>query len=438
MADKLKQRIAFILPLVDGLNPNPAAIGISDYGYSILKYICPRHDVLVLSHSTSNKVTFGSLMIGDRSIKLIRCWKRDGPKSPFFIFSSLKSIVNILRQIAAHKSTLVHLEYDSSNAYGGTIGEPIIISLILVKLLLRKRITITTHCVWEDDDIKNYVLESTGSKMLSNVYCVYYRLALRMLFASVNSIITLTINPHSRATEVNKRYADINKVYEVIHGVPSEEKRVVLPTTKDNGFTALVFGSIRPGKDIETAILGFSEYLKLHNSSNARLLIAGSPSSGFNDNFASNYVVNLRSLCSKLGIQKHVFFDVRHISDNDVDALFRCSNVLLLLYKRRVGPSGVFARAISCDLPTIMNIDDKYVGKTGSIPAVLVGKLGQNTAKEVAEAINKLNNDLFLKNLYSEMNDYKYMYSFQKTAENYNKIFLVTVEKSTNRRFLCS
>jgi glycosyltransferase involved in cell wall biosynthesis len=118
---------------------------------------------------------------------------------------------------------------------------------------------------------------------------------------------------------------------------------------------------------------------------------------------------------------------VHHLSNEDVDSLFKRTNVLILLYKRRVGPSGVFSRAVSCGLPTIMNVDGKFVTAYSPLPAILIEQYGLvNKAKMVAEAMIKLKDDeLFLKKLLEAMLEYKRDYSFQKTTKKYEEIFLL-------------
>jgi len=419
------------MPLVDDSNPNSAAVGISDYGRSILKSMQPSYEVLVLAHASSGRVNITSQVLGGRSVRVVRCWKPVSLKSPWFIPSLFKAIVNLVKAISAGGSMLVHVEYDSSHAYGGTMGEPIIIALTAVKLLLRKPLSVTTHCTWEDEDIRKYVVETTGSKLLSNLYSAYYRLMLRVLFTIADSVITLTMHPGSRATEITRRYAHADKVFEVIHGVPWEEGEGSASTDSRGGFTALAFGSIRPGKYFETAIVAFAEFLKMANVNDTELVIAGSPGSSFKGDFTSHCVRNLKRLCEDQGVEERVVFDVRHMPDEDVDALFRRSNVLLLLYGRRVGPSGVFARAVSCGLPTIMNTDGKFVAKCSPLPAILMeGRDLADRAKAVAEAMVRIKDDEgFRERLIAAMLEYSHAYSYQKAAEKYHEIFTRIIEK---------
>jgi len=65
-------------------------------------------------------------------------------------------------------------------------------------------------------------------------------------------------------------------------------------------------------------------------------------------------------LAKKLNVEEAVIFDTRYIPDKDLASYFSCSDVLLLPYSRRVGPSGPLAIAASYGLPTIMTIDEKF------------------------------------------------------------------------------
>jgi len=431
----MKQRIAFILPLIDNSNPNPAAMGISNYGASILESLDTGYEVSVLAHTSSGRAASTSQTLGGRGVNVVRCWKPVSLRNPRFIPSLFETVVGLVKSISAGGSDLVHLEYDSSHAYGGTMGEPIIIALAAVKFFLRRPLSVVTHCTWEDEDIRSYVVEATGSKLLSSLYLAYYRLMLKVLFAIADCVVTLTMHAGSRATEINRRYANGAKVFELVHGVPWVEGKGSSSTDRRGGFTALVFSSMRPGKDYETAIVAFGEFLKMANRDDARLVIAGSPGSSFKGDFASSYMHNLKCLCGEQGVEEKVVFDVRHIPEEEVDALFRRADVLLLLYRRRVGPSGVFARAVSCGLPTVMSIDGKFAAKDSPLPAILVeGSDLTAKAKAIAEAMQRLEKDVeFRQKLTTAMVDYGRIYCYPEAAKKYHEMFTRIMEKHRAR-----
>ncbi len=423
MVQETKKRIAFILPLVDNLNPNPAAIGISDYGQKIIQHISAYYtEILVLAHTTSGETTTSVQTIGNKSIKVVRCWEPKSPKDVRFLSSLIKTLLGLVKAVVSEGADHIHLEYDSSHAYGGTLGEPLIISLVVIKVIFRKSTSVTSHCVWTASDIRKYVAENTGSQLLSQLYAIYYLAAMKILFAAANSVITLTMHQNSKATETMQTYAG-NKVLEVVHGV---EEKTSLPSAENNcRFTALAFGAIRPGKDFETALLAFSELLKYTVKEKPLLVIAGSPGSSPKQNFASSYVEQLKTSCRRLNIAENVRFDIRHLPQPEVDKLFATSDVLLLLYKRRVGPSGIFAQAVGFRLPSIINADDKYATKTSPLPTILISEnQPELTAKAIAQAMRKIYTDnAFRQQLIAGMKQYSQAYSYCNAAAKYREVF---------------
>ncbi len=426
----LPHRVAFIIPLIDSYNPNAAAMGISDYGFMMLQSLSPYcSKISVLAHTTSGKINVSTQNMGNKTVKIIRCWKPTSFKSPMFFVSMLNGVLNFLKVISKENPQIVHTEYDSSHAYGGSMGEPIILALVAVKLLLRKRISVTTHCTWANEDIRNYVAESTGSKVLSKLYSVYYRLMLTVLFTAADSIIALTMHPKSKSTEIIRGYTSANKVFEIVHEVPTQNDTNVNEKSISQHFTALAFGSVRPGKDLELAITSFAEFLKTSNLKTAKLIIAGSPGASFKGNFASTYILTLKHLCETCGVTENVIFDVRHMTDEDITSLFRRADVLLLLYKRRVGPSGVFARAVSCRLPTIINVDGKFASLDSPLPAVLVGG-SKLAAKSVADALLKISSDpFFCQKITVDMRNYGHEFSIDNAAARYNQVFTQSLKR---------
>ncbi|HEX2922615.1 MAG TPA: glycosyltransferase family 4 protein [Chloroflexota bacterium] len=120
----------------------------------------------------------------------------------------------------------------------------------------------------------------------------------------------------------------------VPHGVPNVRK---LPSTSfksilglEGRFTVSTFGLINPGKGIEYAIKALPEVVKKYPS--VLYLVLGETHPGVRKNEGENYRNCLHDLVSELGLKKHVKFNNRYLTHNEIVSYLMATNIYLVPY----------------------------------------------------------------------------------------------------------
>ena len=129
------------------------------------------------------------------------------------------------------------------------------------------------------------------------------------------------------------------------------------------------------------------------------------------------------------GLKDGVSFDTRFIPEDALFDYFARSDVLLLPYSRRVGPSGPFALAVSFALPTIMTIDlAKFTPKT---PESFVRFVPPEDSPALAKAIEEIISDEKTTELIKAAAlSFSSKYSFKESAKQHRAIYLDLLRKS--------
>ena len=118
-------------------------------------------------------------------------------------------------------------------------------------------------------------------------------------------------------------------------------QRIGIPKGKK---VILLFGSIRPGKGIETVI----KALKLiKNKTNILLLIAGKPGSGYR-------METIEKEINEKNLKDNVILRDHFIEDRLVESYYKSSDVVIVPYEF-VYESGVLRYAFSCGSPTVIS-----------------------------------------------------------------------------------
>ncbi len=123
-------------------------------------------------------------------------------------------------------------------------------------------------------------------------------------------------------------------VHYIPHGVPNVRK---LPSTSfksilglEGRFTISTFGLINPGKGIEYAIRALPELVKRYPS--ILYLVLGETHPGVRKNEGENYRNYLHDLVSDLGLKKHVKFNNRYLTHNEIVSYLMATNIYLVPY----------------------------------------------------------------------------------------------------------
>jgi glycosyltransferase involved in cell wall biosynthesis len=285
-----------------------------------------------------------------------------------------KSLLNqfkLFKEILKIRPDVVHLQYGPCSDYGGLLGEPFLILFGLLKLI-QIPVIITLHSIWFADEIKIRAYERIRSRLLSRIAVIHFEFFIRTLFTLVDKVLVCVTHPCS---EVTRRIAQIYdvppcKIIETIHGSPIVPRADSKDRTKRKlGLLGkkilLCFGFIRKDKGYEYVIEALSRLVK--NDPSISLIIAGKANTP--EDF--EYLGKMRKLVSTLKLEKHVIFDTRYLSEEDVINYFHISDTLLLPYTRRVGPSGPFHIAISIGIPVIGTFDENYFTSLDGLATVV-------------------------------------------------------------------
>jgi glycosyltransferase involved in cell wall biosynthesis len=168
-----------------------------------------------------------------------------------------------------------------------------------------------------------------------------FRLYMRLLNWGTTTIQLSTVKEDSALTREFLAAYGFNreKVLEIPHPctqpVEEDEKRLVIEKLGlKAGRIILLFGFIRPGKGIDTALKAMA--LLRENFADTLLLVAGRPQTVGGE----RYISDLRNLVSRLNLENSVHFDTRFIPEKEVPAYFAASTLLLVPYSESVGASG--------------------------------------------------------------------------------------------------
>ncbi len=120
-------------------------------------------------------------------------------------------------------------------------------------------------------------------------------------------------------------------------------KKIRIPEDKK---VILLFGNIRSGKGIKTAISAV-KLLKEKNKTDVLLLIAGRISRGYN-------LKSLIRLVDDCNLRSSLILRCSFIEDSLVEAYYRAADVVIVPYERAY-ESGVLRYAFSCGMPTVIS-----------------------------------------------------------------------------------
>jgi D-inositol-3-phosphate glycosyltransferase len=214
------------------------------------------------------------------------------------------------------------------------------------------------------------------------------------------------------------------QIRQVIHGnyeyfldqsLTKRDARSRLNLTMDKKIV-LLFGSLRQGKGIETAVKSFS---MIKEKSQVLFLIVGKPARGFD-------MEALKKLIQETYLNG--FLDLREgfVEDNLVEAYYKSADLVLVPYER-VYESGVLRYAFSCGLPTVVSDIDEFSNFARDGENCILFKAGDS--KDLAEKLEialKENEDLTRIGLTAKkLSDDEW--DWRKSAESTKKVYQTLV-----------
>jgi glycosyltransferase involved in cell wall biosynthesis len=178
----------------------------------------------------------------------------------------------------------------------------------------------------------------------------------------------------------------------------------------------LCFGVLSPRKNLDIVIRAF--YESKYCDSNHVLVIAGSATDIF-----KKYELNLKELCKKLGIEKHVLF-TGFLEESEINYFFQNAIMAIYDYKPMPGATGAILFAIQHQIPCIVSKIETFSDILNESEAVFVNP---NSVIELTEGIDTICTDLSLQTRLKEkmkkkQEELSWKNAAKKHLEVYNKI----------------
>ena len=272
-----------------------------------------------------------SLQYSEDMVETLRIW--DG--------RSINYPLVLLKYIKGRRPHLVHVQFGPhGKVYGGLFGETMLLLLILLRLTGIKT-TVTLHSTWMPWQVKSRIRKFRKLGKISVLAAPFFRLYMRLLDWGTDTLQLSTVREDSALKHefLNAYTFRSEKVLEIPHPCAridqSAIKQVELEKLGLEGKRViLVFGFIRPGKGIDTALRAMA-HLK-SNFTDVLLLVAGTPQTAD----GQRYLDGLRDLVTRLNLEDTVRFDTRYIPKEEVPGYIAGSTLLLIPYSESVGASG--------------------------------------------------------------------------------------------------
>ncbi len=234
---------------------------------------------------------------------------RYGPEVRFAVtVDDLESYREAADHVNHSKADLLCIQHEYG-LFGGQHGENIFAFLEVLK----KPLVITLHTVLPNPD--DHLREVT-----------------RRLVARADATVVLAKKAVDILAE-DYGVHDVSVRY-VPHGVPNVRK---LPSTSfksilglEGRFTISTFGLINPGKGIEYAIRALPAVASKYP--NVLYLVLGETHPGVRKNEGESYRNYLHDLVSELGLRKHVKFNNRYLTHNEIVSYLMATNIYLVPY----------------------------------------------------------------------------------------------------------
>lgn len=341
-------------------------------------------------------------------------------KMPYSIFNFLR----IFKAITKDKPHVAHFYWPG--CYGGFMagftGEPLLVLFALLRLL-SIRVLVTMQSVWFPYFAEKAVLERTKSGIVAKVAKAYFFVFLFTLCHLANRILIGVIKEGSMVT---KRFA---KCYKISNSRIGEEpfgcfetegtdlkivhkiKRRLKITGKK---VVLCFGFIRPDKGFEYPIMALPEIIK--EDQNVMLIIVGKPKSGRD----IKYLSMLKSLVRELKLERHVIFDTRFISREEIIDYYSIADVVLLPYTENVGFSGALNTAVSLGVPVIATSVGEQMPHLGELAKLIPPR----DVKALKDALNEmLSSPAFRDAIRTKLLSHARNYSWSRIAEKFLNLY---------------
>jgi len=279
------------------------------------------------------------------------------------------SIIKILPYVKSYD--VIHIQMEP-RMFGKYIFGFQFIPILLYLKLLKKKIILTHHSVYDEKEIREYIeneifKKSLIGKVIALLYPEYVKMSMKLLSLLADKNITLSLTEYKNLRKIAKS----EKIIYIPHGFkPSKIKNKKLKKK----INLLLFGFIRPEKGYELAIESM-KYLP----NNFRLIIAGSIQL-YNPR-AKNYfkfLIEKVKEVKKLG--KDIILINKFFNEKEKEKIINNSDIILIPYKI-IAVSGVMNDAINFAKPVVATVLKEDIEKFG------IGKFSNRNPIEFANKI---------------------------------------------------
>ena len=328
----------------------PMEDGVAEYSQNLATVLQEKGArISVITQKLANKSVDDKAPSAQPKIEVLKIWRPN----------SVINQLGIFKQILMIQPDIVHLQYGPFSGYGGILGEPLLLLILLLRIANFPCI-VTLHSIWMPREAETRAYERSKDRTISKIASIYYYSFIKSFLKLFNYVLFCVNFNNSTISEqmVQIFHLEPSKAQQIVHGsVFIQNQTQELNARKK--FLAkekvlLCSGFLRTDKGYEYAI----EALRLlkEKGLNVKLIIAGKPITLADE----KYLSTLKEQVAKLSLQNAVIFDIRYIPEKELYKYFACSSVLLLPYSLRVGPSGPLSLAASFGLPVVMTIDGKF------------------------------------------------------------------------------
>lgn len=389
----------------------PSINGIADYSkrlYIAMAKLTPQLKLIILADKLNNYTLQDDTKCSNIYIK--RIWNGK---------TLLLDIPNLIKEIVASNSRIVHVQYEYW-LYGKGARALIFLLLLLCLKLIRRKIIVTLHGLiplssFENSDILKYHRIPLPSRLAKNASLIYIKL---ICFLSDKVIVQL----HIMRKVLGKQYKiNAKKVCVIPHGVDEVNVATNNPSQK----IFLVFGSIRPDKGIEHIIKAYANVVQRDKHNDTRLIIAGQYDEKISPE-SKGYINSLIKYIKYLGLKEKVQILV-NVPYEKVKELYTNAYAIILNYLDRnvLATSGPLALAIAYGKPVIVTKITRFHEFEDYVLFVKAG-----AEEQLMKAMKALIEDIDLySTLRSRLLHVRYMWCWRKIAIHHLNLYLKTLSR---------
>lgn len=337
------------------------------------------------------------------------------------IWSSGNYVRKIFSYIKNHKPAISHFVFELST-YGGARSAIRFPLLLLLAKLVGTKIVVTLHNIWFYKKESKWILPPYFPKIIpKEILKFFIKYFFKMICLLSHQIIIGTHEGEIMFKEfLGISSSKINVIQLGVSSVPHTDSVVCEEYKRrfGNKRIILVFGVISPRKNQEMAIKGFIRIFE--RIPNHVLVIAGKSTPEF-----EWYERRLKKLAIEKNLQNKILF-LGHVSDQEIEVLFRISEMVLYPYRPMSDSTYAITFAIKHRKPSIVSnlpIFSEFFEGMGVL------MVDPDDEEQLAHAIVRIAEDETLKNnLARQMTIVATRHSWKNSAIKHIKVYKKVLE----------